>query len=147
MCVIFKIHINLFLGFLRNITGGSTGITASHSSPNAKTRTRTPSSIPSSSASKHAPVKRVAVSSNLNQNLSGSITQSEDSELNRTVSGPGERLSYLLLGQEEYLEHNSEVTQCKFSASGYNIASSDTDGVVKVWSAFPTPQTFATFGM
>ena len=35
----------------------------------------------------------------------------------------GERLAYLLLGQEEYQEHHSEVTQCKFSSSGYSIAS------------------------
>jgi hypothetical protein len=28
------------------------------------------------------------------------------------------RLAYLLLGQEEYKEHHSEITQCKFSGSG-----------------------------
>ena len=55
-------------------------------------------------------------------------------------------MAYLLLGQEEYHEHHSEVTQCRFSSSGYTIASSDVDGVVKVWSASPgPPQTYATF--
>lgn len=38
------------------------------------------------------------------------------------------------------------MTQCKFSNSGYTIASSDVDGVVKVWSASPgPPHTYATF--
>ena len=35
-------------------------------------------------------------------------------------------------GQEEYDEHHSEITQCRFSNSGATIASSDVDGVVKV---------------
>lgn len=49
-------------------------------------------------------------------------------------------------GQEEYLEHHSEVTQCRFSSSGYTIASSDVDGIVKIWSASPgAPTTYATF--
>ena len=52
----------------------------------------------------------------------------------------------MYIGQEEYFEHKSEVTQCKFSSEGYNIASCDVDGVVKVWSASPgPPNTFATF--
>ena len=29
----------------------------------------------------------------------------------------GERLDYLLLGQEEYLEHHSEITHCRFTTS------------------------------
>ena len=52
----------------------------------------------------------------------------------------------MYIGQEEYFEHKSEVTQCKFSSEGYNIASCDVDGVVKVWSASPgPPNTYATF--
>ena len=47
--------------------------------------------------------------------------------------GPvGERLDYLLLGQEEYLEHHSEITHCRFTTSGSVVASSDVDGVLKV---------------
>ncbi len=49
------------------------------------------------------------------------------------------------MGQEEYLEHHSEVTHARFSTSGYLIASSDADGVIKVWSASPAPLTRATF--
>ena len=59
-----------------------------------------------------------------------------------------EHLEYLLLSQEEYLEHHSEITQCKFStSSGYLIASSDIEGVIKIWSAGPPgpPHTLATF--
>ena len=48
-------------------------------------------------------------------------------------------LASLITGQEEYDEHHSEVTQCRFSHSGTTIASSDVDGVVKVWSASPGP--------
>ena len=44
----------------------------------------------------------------------------------------GERLDYLLLGQEEYLEHHSEITHCRFTTSGSVVASSDVDGVLKV---------------
>ena len=59
-----------------------------------------------------------------------------------------EQLEYLLLSQEEYLEHHSEVTQCRFSSSsGYLIASGDVEGVIKIWSAGPPgpPHTVATF--
>ena len=59
-----------------------------------------------------------------------------------------DQLEYLLLSQEEYLEHHSEITQCKFSSlSGYLIASSDMEGIIKIWSAGPTgpPHTLATF--
>ena len=45
----------------------------------------------------------------------------------------GERLDYLLLGQEEYLEHHSEITHCRFTTSGSVVASSDVDGVLKVY--------------
>lgn len=69
------------------------------------------------------------------------------------------KLAYLLLGQEDYKEHNSEVTQCRFSGSrciigkknlvntfnfretwlfsSFYTGSCDIDGVVKVWSAAP----------
>ena len=53
------------------------------------------------------------------QRRSGSVT---------STTSRGERTAYLLLGQEEFQEHHAEVTQCKFSNSGYMIASSDVDG-------------------
>ena len=43
---------------------------------------------------------------------------------------------YQISGQEEYDEHHSEITQCRFSNSGATIASSDVDGVVKVSIGF-----------
>ena len=62
-------------------------------------------------------------------------------------AGGGERLDYLLLGQEEYLEHHSEITHCRFTTSGSVVASSDVDGVLKVWAPSPSgaPTTQATF--
>ncbi len=54
-------------------------------------------------------------------------------------------MAYLLLGQEEYLEHHSKVTYARFFTLGYLIASSDVDGVVKIWSTSPPPLTWATF--
>ena len=55
------------------------------------------------------------------------------------------RLAYLLLGQEEFSEHQSEITHCRFSSSGNFIASSDIDGIIKIWSPTPAPKTLATF--
>ena len=65
------------------------------------------------------------------------------------INGADDKQSeYILLSQEEYLEHHAEITQCKFSSStGYLMASSDMEGVIKVWSAGPPgpPCTLATF--
>ena len=126
--------------------------------------------IPSSNlslASIHAPVSRLAersmnttsrvLSSALHSSSQGvSSTNLADKSLQMNgamsiddASDIGcEHLEYLLLSQEEYLEHHSEITQCKFSTStGYLIASSDIDGVIKIWSAGPPgpPRTLATF--
>ena len=136
-------HARGLKGFLRNITGTSataspSGTTSTTSRERASSRSRTPSSNSSISNKQHAPVKRVSVTSNLSQSLIGSSNldnnplenQVQDSGGgSRKISGinpgggGGERLAYLLLGQEEYQEHHSEVTQCKFSSSGYCIAS------------------------
>ncbi|XP_061421287.1 WD repeat-containing protein 91 [Lethenteron reissneri] len=51
---------------------------------------------------------------------------------------------FLVLCQEEYSEHHSPIMHCKFDASGSRVASVDVDGVVKVWSCSPTPQTHTT---
>ena len=70
------------------------------------------------------------------------------SKLDYVNGADNDQLEYLLLSQEEYLEHRSEVTQCKFSSSsGYLIASSDVEGVIKIWSAGPPgpPHTVASF--
>ncbi|XP_003574046.2 WD repeat-containing protein 91 homolog [Brachypodium distachyon] len=36
--------------------------------------------------------------------------------------------------QETFLGHNSAISSCRFSASGSNIASSSTDGTVRIWT-------------
>ncbi|XP_077991954.1 WD repeat-containing protein 91-like [Glandiceps talaboti] len=51
---------------------------------------------------------------------------------------------FIVLSQEEYIEHHSSITQCRFSTSGTSVASADTDGVVKVWSYSPCTSTSAT---
>ncbi|GFG39308.1 hypothetical protein Cfor_02233 [Coptotermes formosanus] len=53
--------------------------------------------------------------------------------------------AFLLLSQEEYLEHRAAVGQCRFNSSGSTAVSADVDGVVKLWTVTPTPKTLATF--
>ena len=132
-------------GFLRNITGTSVTTTSSSvrsDKSRSSSRSRTPSTSSTKTEAKHhAPVKRLAKSS-----FTASNFICETGDFDKPSSQQQQRLAYLLLGQEEYLEHHSEVTQCKFSSSGYTIASCDTEGVVKVWSASPgPPQTHATY--
>ncbi|XP_071793240.1 WD repeat-containing protein 91-like [Asterias amurensis] len=51
---------------------------------------------------------------------------------------------FLVLSQDEYTEHHSCITACKFNPSATTVASVDTDGVVKVWKFAPSPMTTAT---
>ncbi|KAI8486466.1 WD repeat-containing protein 91 [Branchiostoma belcheri] len=55
-----------------------------------------------------------------------------------------EQHPFLVLSQEDYIEHHSSITHCRFSVSGTCIASADIDGVVKVWNFSPAPVTIAT---
>ncbi|CAF0857200.1 unnamed protein product [Brachionus calyciflorus] len=43
--------------------------------------------------------------------------------------------SYLVLSQNDYKEHTTEVIFCKFSYDGKYIASIDSEGIVKIWLA------------
>jgi WD40 repeat protein len=122
------------------------------------------------SVTAHAPVKRVVQTSPSVQQPTPSVPAAAASEQSTrtsltprgTASGvesggssgtslssgdKTEKMDYLLLGQEEYLEHNSEITHCRFTTSGLVVASTDVDGVVKVWTPLPSgaPQTQATF--
>ncbi|XP_050533685.1 WD repeat-containing protein 91 [Daktulosphaira vitifoliae] len=47
---------------------------------------------------------------------------------------------FLLLSQESFNEHKSKITQCRFNLSGSLIASSDSDGCLKIWTAAPSPK-------
>lgn len=67
----------------------------------------------------------------------------EQVSLSTTKNPPGEQDKLLLLNQEEYGEHQSCITHCKFSNLG-TLASADMDGVIKVWSPNPSPKTLAT---
>ncbi|XP_067011129.2 WD repeat-containing protein 91 [Anabrus simplex] len=53
--------------------------------------------------------------------------------------------AFLLLSQEEYTEHRSSISHCKFNSTGSAVASADVDGVIKLWSTTPSPRTLATF--
>ena len=53
--------------------------------------------------------------------------------------------NYLVLGQEDYMEHRAPVTLISLSSVGGKIASCDSSGVIKVWSSSPSPTTLATF--
>ncbi|KAK7486232.1 hypothetical protein BaRGS_00022555 [Batillaria attramentaria] len=56
----------------------------------------------------------------------------------------GEQCPFLLLSEDDYLEHQSAVCYSRFSSTGQHIASLDADGVVKVWTWSPQPCTTAT---
>jgi hypothetical protein len=49
-------------------------------------------------------------------------------------------MSQLFVLQEEYLEHRAAVCHCRFNSTGSTAVSADVDGVVKLWTATPTPK-------
>lgn len=51
---------------------------------------------------------------------------------------------FLLLSQDSFDGHRTSVTQCKFNSCGSMVASTDTDGVVKIWSPAPSPVLICT---
>ncbi|CAL1527973.1 unnamed protein product [Lymnaea stagnalis] len=51
---------------------------------------------------------------------------------------------FLLLEEDEYTEHSSAASFCRFSLTGQYVASLDVDGIVKVWMWSPQPSTTAT---
>ncbi|CAH9070598.1 unnamed protein product [Cuscuta epithymum] len=51
-------------------------------------------------------------------------------EMQREEEFPEVRVDY----QETFLGHTSPITQCRFSASGDNIASASVDGTVRIWT-------------
>ncbi|XP_015911226.1 WD repeat-containing protein 91 [Parasteatoda tepidariorum] len=50
----------------------------------------------------------------------------------------------IILSLEKYSEHNSLITHCKFNCTGTTVASSDMDGVIKIWNATPSISTLST---
>ncbi|PIK55449.1 putative WD repeat-containing protein 91 [Apostichopus japonicus] len=55
-----------------------------------------------------------------------------------------EKRSRTTPSSDEYTEHHSSITHCKFSPSATSVATMDIDGVVKIWSFTPMPRTIAT---
>ncbi|KAJ8025531.1 WD repeat-containing protein 91 [Holothuria leucospilota] len=66
-----------------------------------------------------------------------SIRQSQ-SKTNQVMS------PFIVLSSDEYTEHHSSITHCKFSPTATSVATMDIDGVVKIWSFSPIPTTIAT---
>ena len=90
----------------------------------------------------HAPVTRLSLSKH--GSSASLLSQVSPSNIGSGIGG--DKMTYILLGQEEYMEHHSEITHCRFSHSGSVVASSDVSGVIKVWNASPpAPDTIATF--
>ena len=56
-----------------------------------------------------------------------------------------EPAQFLLLGQEEYLEHRAPLCLLALASVGGRLASCDTQGVIKVWTSTPETATLATF--
>ncbi|KAK7109370.1 WD repeat-containing protein 91-like [Littorina saxatilis] len=56
----------------------------------------------------------------------------------------GKQCPFLVLSDDEYLEHQSAICYSRFSLTGQHIASLDTNGIVKVWTWSPQPSTTAT---
>ncbi|XP_067133024.1 WD repeat-containing protein 91 isoform X2 [Centruroides vittatus] len=52
--------------------------------------------------------------------------------------------NFLVLSQEQYKDHHSSITHCKFNNSGSVVASADMDGVIKIWNPSPSPQAITT---
>ena len=142
----------------QNRTNSRTSKTGSDYSSHNKTvsREKTPLSRLAEKSSSHltsSPLINIDPITSGNQSVPTSITDNTDISKSDTkldfINGTeDDQLEYLLLSQEEYLEHHSEITQCKFStSSGYLIASSDMEGIIKIWSAGPPgpPHTLATF--
>lgn len=55
-----------------------------------------------------------------------------------------EKSGFIILSREKYSEHNSLITHCKFNCIGTAVASSDMDGVIKIWNASPSISTVST---
>jgi len=157
--------------FLRTITGAGNSNTDKKKSPvlgapagghksrsSSKTRTAVvpPSSLSVSSSQSLSiskqPLKRVTqsvnpldnVKSKLSEPAIGAVEVSSPSPASVPAT-PSSSSRYILLGQEEYSEHRSSVVLVCVSGVGGKVVSADQSGVIKVWSATPSPSTLATF--
>ncbi|XP_076363628.1 WD repeat-containing protein 91 isoform X1 [Tachypleus tridentatus] len=98
--------------------------------------------IPSQSKEKEE--KLVVQTPSGGQITEGSLAKGSSVTAFHIGTGSEHKETLILLSQEEFSEHHSCVTHCKFNSSGSMVASSDMDGVIKVWTASPSPKTFAT---
>ncbi|GFR95075.1 WD repeat-containing protein 91 [Elysia marginata] len=79
----------------------------------------------------------------LSESTASAITSSSNT-IKRSVSPALDPNSPFLSLEDEYSEHTSAVSFCRFSQSGQHVASLDVDGIVKVWIWSPQPATSAT---
>ncbi|KAL3865137.1 hypothetical protein ACJMK2_006758 [Sinanodonta woodiana] len=88
------------------------------------------------------PVNFVDVEKDIQQMSTSSAVSEKSDDVHLPVQE--KEVPFILLSQEEYTEHRSSVSYCRFSNSGQHVASVDVDGVVKVWTWSPQPVTAAT---
>ena len=139
--------------FLRTITGGGSSSSDRKKSPVVDSKSRSssksrqtlqpPSSSSSSSSSQprppaERPRKVTTASSSSDQSIVSITCTNSRAAVSQEVS------RYLLLGQENYREHRAAVSLLAMSSVGGRVVSVDTSGVIKVWTASPSPSTIAT---
>ncbi|CAO3647731.1 unnamed protein product [Mucor hiemalis] len=66
--------------------------------------------------------------------ISALLPKRSSSESTYTVKQQQEHEPFLIVSQEEFVEHASAITHSKFSSQGDLIASCDMDNIVRIWS-------------
>ena len=134
--------------FLRTITGGGISsdrkkspVIGSVSRSSSKSRQVLPST--SSSSSQRHQLDKSKKMPRLSSSSEQGIVSITCTNTRQTVSP--DTCKYLLLGQETYRDHRATVSLLGVSGVGGRVVSADTSGVIKVWTASPTPLTLATF--
>ncbi|KAL7295358.1 hypothetical protein TKK_0011243 [Trichogramma kaykai] len=133
---------------IRNIGGGSSPILSRKSSSSIKKHTDSDATITKRANSKGriTSLSKSEAISKRSTSCDSRLTRKRDSSVD-TSREPQDKLdkSYILLSQEEYIEHKTSIIQCKSNASGSYVATGDADGVIKIWTPIPSPKTVATF--
>ncbi|KAK6186094.1 hypothetical protein SNE40_008198 [Patella caerulea] len=105
-----------------------------------------------SSSGSSTPKKSVPVSSEYSlrpDTASSGLDVGKSSPIDVTARQPSPAIPdgecpFLLMSQEEYAEHHSAISYCRFSNTGQFVSSLDVDGVVKIWTWSPQPSTITT---
>ncbi|KAK3782253.1 hypothetical protein RRG08_048710 [Elysia crispata] len=136
-----------------NKSASTSSASASDSSVTSEAQLRsfsTPSAKPASSRIPMVKQVSESVSSSSVESATSATTNVNNttkhskSALERSSSPAPDPNSPFLSLEDEYSEHTSAVSFCRFSLSGQYVASLDVDGIVKVWIWSPQPATTAT---